>query len=110
MSQSTCQMSADLIAIDHCSGVLFHTSNIWLLLVPRRLMSIMRKCVMCRATYAQHPLRLQCGLQAGITAQILLATGVDQYRKPEKGMYDYFIEHGNGGQLPGLSCHTCVTM
>lgn len=46
----------------------------------------------------------RCWMQAGVSAQILLATGLDQYRKPEKGMYDYFVEHGNGGQTPGW-CH-----
>lgn len=43
------------------------------------------------------------GVQAGVTAQILCATGQDQYRKPESGMFDYFVEHGNGGQKPGQS-------
>ncbi len=43
-------------------------------------------------------------LQAGVPAQILLATGTDQYRKPDKGMWEYFVEHGNEGKEPGI-CH-----
>ena len=42
-------------------------------------------------------------VQAAVPAQILLATGVDQYRKPEKGMWDYFVEHGNDGKQPGAA-------
>ncbi|KAA6429316.1 hypothetical protein WJX79_008683 [Trebouxia sp. C0005] len=38
--------------------------------------------------------------EAGVPAQILLATGTDQYRKPEKGMWDYFVQHGNEGKEP----------
>ncbi|DBA94786.1 TPA: hypothetical protein ACH3X1_002331 [Trebouxia sp. C0004] len=38
--------------------------------------------------------------EAGVPAQILLATGTDQYRKPEKGMWEYFVEHGNEGKEP----------
>ncbi|KAL3163075.1 hypothetical protein ABBQ32_009495 [Trebouxia sp. C0010 RCD-2024] len=39
---------------------------------------------------------------ANIPAQILLATSKDQYRKPERGMWDYFIEHGNEGEHPDM--------
>ena len=42
-------------------------------------------------------------VQAAVPAQTLLATGVDQYRKPEKGMWDYFVEHGNDGKQPGAA-------
>ena len=42
-------------------------------------------------------------VQAAVPAQVLLATGVDQYRKPEKGMWDYFVEHGNDGKQPGTA-------
>ena len=38
-------------------------------------------------------------------AQILVATSTDQYRKPEKGMWDYFVEHGNEGKEPGDASH-----
>ena len=44
MSQSTCQICADQTAIDGCSGILFHTSNTGLLLVPQLLMSMIREC------------------------------------------------------------------
>lgn len=40
-------------------------------------------------------------VQAEVPAQVLYATGQDQYRKPEKGMWDYWLEHGNDGQEPG---------
>lgn len=40
-------------------------------------------------------------VQANVPAQILLATSKDQYRKPERGMWDYFIQHGNEGKQPG---------
>ena len=42
-------------------------------------------------------------VQAEVPAQILLATGKDHYRKPEKGMWDYFIAHGNEGKQPGIT-------
>ena len=54
-------------------------------------------------------------MQAAVPAQILLATGLDQYRKPEKGMWDYFVTHGNDGKAPGssanglLACHELST-
>ena len=47
-------------------------------------------------------------LQAEVPAQILLATGKDHYRKPERGMWDYFIEHGNEGKQPGMASHLTV--
>ena len=48
--------------------------------------------------------------QAEIPAQILLATGKDHYRKPERGMWDYFIEHGNEGKQPGITSDLTVDM
>lgn len=47
-------------------------------------------------------------VQAEIPAQILLATGKDHYRKPERGMWDYFIEHGNEGKKPGMTSYLTV--
>lgn len=49
-------------------------------------------------------------VQAEVPAQILLATGKDHYRKPERGMWDYFIEHGNEGKEPGMTSHLTVAI
>ena len=46
--------------------------------------------------------------QAAVPAQILLATALDDYRKPNVGMWNYFVEHGNEGRKPGRShTHHC---
>ena len=41
-------------------------------------------------------------MQAGVAAQILLATGQIHYHKPYRGIRDYFIEYGNEGKKPGI--------
>ena len=46
-------------------------------------------------------------IQVDVPAQILLATGKDHFRKPERGMWDYFIEHGNEGKEPGTTTNLC---
>jgi hypothetical protein len=40
-------------------------------------------------------------LQAGVPALVMFATGSDDFRKPGMGMWQYFIEHLNGGVQPG---------
>ena len=37
----------------------------------------------------------------GVPAQVFAATLKDSYRKPERGMWDFFVEHGNEGVEPG---------
>jgi len=32
---------------------------------------------------------------------VFAATLKDSYRKPERGMWDFFVEHGNEGVEPG---------
>ena len=47
--------------------------------------------------------RRSCGaeLQIGVPAQVFAATQKDELRKPERGMWDFFVEHGNDGVAPG---------
>lgn len=33
-----------------------------------------------------------------------MATGKDDFRKPERGMWDFFVQNMNGGAAPDLRC------
>ena len=39
--------------------------------------------------------------QLGVPAQVFASTQKDGLRKPERGMWDFFVEHGNEGVNPG---------
>ena len=38
----------------------------------------------------------------GVPVQVFAATLKDSFRKPERGMWDFFVEHGNEGVDPGV--------
>lgn len=40
--------------------------------------------------------------QIGVPAQVVAATQKDDFRKPERGMWDFFVERGNEGTAPGV--------
>lgn len=41
--------------------------------------------------------------------QVVVATQKDDFRKPERGMWDFFVEHGNEGVSPGATNLTSCT-
>jgi hypothetical protein len=42
-------------------------------------------------------------MQIGVDATILYATGKEnEFRKPEPGMWTFFVEHLNDGVVPGM--------
>lgn len=45
--------------------------------------------------------------------QVLMATLKDEYRKPDTGMWDFFVQHMNAGAQPDIRqglhrCHRCL--
>ena len=42
--------------------------------------------------------------------QVMIATQKDDFRKPERGMWDFFVEHGNQGVAPGATSFKSETL
>lgn len=65
------------------------------------LMTGMLSVFMFLLSVAPESLSGPLALQMDVDATVLYAVGKDNFRKPGTGMWEYFVEHLNGGMVPG---------